>query len=194
MIDSKKKLKYYLEADRIALEIERKKPKAIGNEIWKLQRLLRKLEYYKNTKKSFFSRIFFYYYSTRFFLKSIKLGIAVYPNTFGPGLNIAHIGSIVVSPYSKIGKNCRIHACVNIGVKAGTTDKAPVIGDNVYIGPGVKIYGNIKIADEIAIGANSVVNKTFNKKGITIAGIPAKKINNKGSYGLLVKAAKKIPS
>jgi serine O-acetyltransferase len=58
----------------------------------------------------------------------------------------------------------------------------------VYIGPGVKIYGPIEIADNIAIGANSVVNRSFIESGITIAGNPARKISNKGSIGLLIKA------
>nr|WP_292372222.1 hypothetical protein [Methanosarcina sp. UBA411] len=60
------------------------------------------------------------------------------------------------------------------------------MGNNVYIGPGAKIFGNITIADDIAIGANSVVNKSFYEKGISIAGVPAKKINNKGTNGILL--------
>ena len=40
--------------------------------------------------------------------------------------------------------------------------------------------GGVFIADNIAIGANSVVNKSFEEVGISIAGIPAKKINSKG--------------
>lgn len=56
----------------------------------------------------------------------------------------------------------------------------------MYIGPGAKIFGDIFIADNIAIGANAVVNKSFYESNITIAGVPAKKISNKGSKGLLV--------
>lgn len=43
-------------------------------------------------------------------------------------------------------------------------------------GYGSVIIGNVKIADNIRIGANSVVTKTFMEEGITIAGVPAKKI------------------
>jgi serine O-acetyltransferase len=64
----------------------------------------------------------------------------------------------------------------------------PKIGDNVYIGPGAKIFGDIEIADGIAIGANSVVNRSFTEPNIGIAGIPAKKINDKGSEKLLARA------
>jgi serine O-acetyltransferase len=65
---------------------------------------------------------------------------------------------------------------------------APQIGNNVYIGPGAKIFGEIVIADNIAIGANSVVNKSFYEKGISIAGVPAKKINTKGTDDIIVTA------
>jgi serine O-acetyltransferase len=66
-------------------------------------------------------------------------------------LSIAHQGTIVVNSNTKIGKNCRIHVCVNIGTSAGETNYAPVIGDNAYKGSGVKIYGNIKLGNNIAI-------------------------------------------
>lgn len=49
------------------------------------------------------------------------------------------------------------------------------------IGSGAKIIGNVKIADNCVIGANSVVIKDFLEEGITIAGVPAKKISNRDS-------------
>ncbi|HWR26685.1 MAG TPA: serine acetyltransferase, partial [candidate division Zixibacteria bacterium] len=107
--------------------------------------------------------------------------------TVGPGLAIPHYGPIIINGKAKIGANCRIHVGVHIGTKAGYNFLAPRIGNNVYIGPGAKIFGDIEIADDIAIGANSVVNHSFTENGIGIAGIPAKKINDKGSKGLLLK-------
>lgn len=59
------------------------------------------------------------------------------------------------------------------------------MGNNVYIGPGAKLFGRIEIADGIAIGANAVVNKSFLENNISIAGIPAKKIGNMGTRGIL---------
>jgi serine O-acetyltransferase len=82
----------------------------------------------------------------------------------------------VVNGAAKIGANCRLHVCVNIGTQAGYGNKAPIIGDNCYIGPGAKLYGDITIANNTAIGANSVVNKSFEENNIAIAGIPARKI------------------
>ena len=66
-------------------------------------------------------------------------------------MSLAHRGTIVINPKVKIGKNCRIHICVNIGDYNGG---APVIGNNVYIGPGAKLFGDIEIADGVKIKVN----------------------------------------
>jgi serine O-acetyltransferase len=188
MITSKKEYLFYLEADRIALGIEKKKPSIGGDEIWKFERLLRRVEYFYNCKNHFPWNFYLFYLKTRLHLYGIYLGYTIGINIFGAGLAIAHIGTIVVNPNVRVGENCRIHTCVNIGTAAGFQDKVPKIGNNIYIGPGVKIFGDILIADNIAIGANAVVNKSFTEPSITIAGIPAKKISDKGSYGLLFNA------
>lgn len=57
----------------------------------------------------------------------------------------------------------------------------------MFIASGARIIGDISIASNIAIGANAVVTKSFLEEGITIAGIPAKKISNNSSEGFLVK-------
>ncbi|WP_233265863.1 LbetaH domain-containing protein [Photobacterium damselae] len=106
--------------------------------------------------------------------KSEQLGFSIPINTFGAGLWIVHKGTIVVSSDAKIGSNCRIHVCVNIGKNPLGNDNAPKIGDNCYIGPGAKIYGDIYISDNTIIGANSVVNKSFYQPG-KLLGIPAKR-------------------
>lgn len=74
---------------------------------------------------------------------------------------------------------------VNIGTAAGTSGCAPQIGNNVYIGPGAKIFGPIHIADGIAIGANAVVNKDCLQENVTLRGVPARIISYKGSQGLM---------
>jgi serine O-acetyltransferase len=111
------------------------------------------------------------------------LGFIIPLNVFGAGLSIAHSGPIIVNDLARVGENCRIHNCVHIATNAhpvGEKDTVPHIGNNVFIGPGAVIFGDIEIADNIVIGANSVVNKSFLEEGITIAGVPAKKISNKG--------------
>ena len=123
---------------------------------------------------------FLKYYKLKYFILSILCGFSIPINVFGKGLSIAHIGTIVVNGSTHIGENCRIHACVNIGTVPGVNGVAPTIGNNVYIGPGAKIYGNIRIASGIMIGANAVVNKSFDEENICIAGVPARKISDLG--------------
>ena len=62
---------------------------------------------------------------------------------------------------------------VNIGANGG---EPPVFGDNVYIGPGAKIFGDIKIASGCRIGANAVVCKNCEEENSTLVGVPAKNV------------------
>lgn len=180
MIRNFKDYKIYLEADLIANSVGRVnslsdfvKKLLFPNLIWSFIKTLRKTEYLKNTsKRSFLKKIMFLYYYSKYRRLSLKLNFSIPLNVFGPGLSIPHYGTIVVNANSQIGKNCRIHACVNIGASGGNSN-APKIGDNVYIGPGVIIFGAINIADNITIAANSTVFKDYNSKNTTIAGTPA---------------------
>jgi serine O-acetyltransferase len=128
------------------------------------QKVLRTHEYLINTN-SLLSKPYHIYFK----LISVHLGFTIPANVFDYGLNIIHWGNIVVSGGAKIGKNCRIHSGVNIGEKNGFHS----IGCNVYIGPGAKIFGPIKIGNNVKIGANAVVTKSF-QDNVVIAGIPAK--------------------
>ncbi len=174
MINSKKDLQYYLECDRIALGKKRKKPFILGDEIWKFQICMRKLDYYNRS-----GGMMKYYYRFKYHKLSLKLGFSIPHDVIGPGLAIVHYGTIVISQGCKVGKNCRIHAGVNIGANAGEW-KAATIGDNVYIGPGAKIVGSIIIGNNCVVGANAVVTKDV-PGGVTVGGIPAKIISDNDS-------------
>jgi serine O-acetyltransferase len=143
MIKTKNELKKYLEQDRIALGIRnlsvkgRLKNIIFPNHIYCFQKALRKAEYYGNNKRNIISLLLFAYYFFKYKRLSIKLGFSIPMNVFGPGLAIIHYGTIVVNPRAKVGANCRIHVCTNIGESGGVAG-APKIGDNVYIGPGAK--------------------------------------------------------
>ena len=187
MINSKEDLIFYLEADRISAKKDHKKPNFFGDEIWKFQILLRKVEYYLNCGKNIFDELLLKYYRYRYHNLSLKLGFSIPQNVCGAGFDIAHSGTLIINEKIKIGENCRIHVNVNLGGATEGKPGAPVIGNNVYIAPGVKMFGDIQIADNIAIGANAVVNKSFLEEGITIAGVPAKKINSRGSSGFITK-------
>lgn len=172
MIQSKEDYKRYLEADKKALSKTALFPFIVGDEIWIFQRLMRKIEYYTNCKGLIFIP-YLYFMKFRYRLMSIRLGYSIPINTCGEGLRLAHIGNVIINKKARIGNNCTIHVGVNIGEYKG---EYPQIGNNVYIAPGVKIYGGVKIADRIMIGANAVVNKSFETPGIKIAGVPAKVI------------------
>lgn len=176
MIKNKKELYKYLEMDKKALGITKRFPKIFGDEIWKFEIILRKYEFYYNCTNNFFMKKFYSFLHKKY---SLRLGIQIPINTFGGGLRINHFGLIVVNPKARIGEWCDIHQGVNIGQNI-EADSVPTIGNNVWIGPGVKIFGKIKVGDNVMIGANSVVNSSF-PSNIRIAGIPAKKISEKSN-------------
>lgn len=109
---------------------------------------------------------------------SIKLGFTIPVNTFGKGLNIHHYGCIVVNDNARIGENCNIQQGVNIGQNYGS-ENVLTIGNDVYIGPGAKIFGKVTIADGCVIGANAVVCKDFLEANKIIIGVPAKQVGDR---------------
>lgn len=113
-----------------------------------------------------------------------KFGIDISHSTkIGSGFYIGHFGGIVVHTNAVIGKNCNISHGVTIG-QTNRGDKAgcPSIGDNVYIGPGAKIVGDITIGNNAAIGANSVITKDIPNNAVAV-GIPGKVISYDSSAG-----------
>jgi serine O-acetyltransferase len=195
-IQSKQDYIFYLEADEVSLFIPERSlgrlRERMFNQIWKFQRILRKTEYYVNCKKNVIWRPLVLLMEYRLSRYGFKLGYEIPPNVFGPGLSIAHQGSIIVNRYAVIGENCRINNGVTIGTEAGYSDRCPTIGKNAFIGPGAQIFGSIKIGDDVAIGANAVVLEDFPESGISIAGVPARKISDKGSRKLHTHSIEKL--
>ena len=78
----------------------------------------------------------------------------------GPGMYIGHFGGITLSAGTVIGDNCNLSQNVTIGeAGSGAMFGAPVIGDNVYIAVGARIFGRIRIGNNVKIGANAVIYK-----------------------------------
>lgn len=75
----------------------------------------------------------------------------------GRNFVIDHFGGIVISGYARFGDNCRVRNGVVVGLRRVEEPSAPVIGDNVDIGAGAKVLGPVRIGNNVAIGANSVV-------------------------------------
>ncbi len=178
MITDKASYKYYRKSDLAAYEIEHITPMIY----WRLDHLrfqlrLRKLEYLSNVYgNNLFIRFYRLWLEILNHRLGVRLGFSIPKNVFGPGLCIVHYGTISVSNKAKVGKNCRIHPSTCIGDYWG----APHIGNNVYIGPGAKLFGDITVGNNVAVGANAVVNKDISDN-VSIGGIPATIISHKGA-------------
>lgn len=113
-----------------------------------------------------------------------RMGISIPAGTrIGSGFYIGHFGGIVVSQKAVIGRNCNISQGVTIGrANRGRNKGYPVIGDNVYIGPGAVIAGSVRIGDDVAIGANCVVTMDIPDHSVVV-GVPGRVISSEGSAG-----------
>ena len=111
-----------------------------------------------------------------------KYGISIpYSTKIGSGFVIGHFGGIVVSNRAVIGKNCTIAHGVTVGkANRGKNKGYPTIRDNVYIGPGAKIVGKVRVGDNVAIGANCVVTKDVPDNAVVV-GVPGEVISYNGS-------------
>ncbi|MGV8896363.1 MAG: serine O-acetyltransferase [Rhodoglobus sp.] len=85
---------------------------------------------------------------------SVEMGFDIPLGVFGPGLSIAHRGTIVVNGDARVGRNCRIHPGVTIG---GDHHGSPVIGDDVFIGPNACILGRLTVGSGATIGPLALV-------------------------------------
>lgn len=173
MIDSKDKLKYYINKDQ-ENSGRKNHPFYIGNEIGRYLYYLRKNEYFSQRNSTIYNKIISFYYRYRQHKLGIELGFDIPTGVFKEGLRIDHWGFLAVSGNAKIGKNCHIYGDVTIGIKNDEDHRAPIIGNNVTIGAGTRIIGAIKIASGTIIGANSVVVHDVTTPKMVIGGNPAK--------------------
>lgn len=179
MITSKKELYEYIEADNNWFEPKNLKEKIVERiadypsyVLRKYLYCLRKQEYYINTANgNKLKGLMGLYFERKKNKLGIRLGIEIGPNCFGKGLQIYHIGSIIVNPEVRAGENCRLHGGNCIG-NNGKTQGVPQIGNNVDVGYGAVLIGEISIANYVKIGANAVVNKSILEEGSTAVGIP----------------------
>ena len=100
-----------------------------------------------------------------------------YQAEIGPGLVLYHPTGVVVGPHCRIGAGARIMQGATIGsdeVIVGEAEAgSPVIGDEVFIGPGAAVFGAIEVGDRVQVGANSVVTSSF-PNDVVVAGAPAR--------------------
>ncbi len=177
MIQNRNDYKEYFKEDLRATGLKKSLRVILFDRRYKFYKYLRLAEYYTNCKNGFFAKLIRLKYKVLCdrYMWTIPI------NVFGKGLQLVHYGPIIVSGNSKIGDYARVHVGVNIGwAPSHGVDGTPVIGNYCYIGPGAKLFGPIVLGDNICIGANSVVNKSF-EGNCTIAGVPAKKISDNTS-------------
>lgn len=103
-----------------------------------------------------------------------KLSIEIPTEKIGKGLILFHSGATVINENAIIGNFCKLHGNNCIGNDGTPGGKCPIVGDNVSIGVGAKLIGDIKIANNIIIGAGAIVVDSFTEEGVTIAGVPAR--------------------
>jgi serine O-acetyltransferase len=89
---------------------------------------------------------------------------------FGPGFVLIHSTGVVINGDVRGGSGIHIEHQVTIGAERR---QSPVIGDEVFIGAGAKIVGDVKIGNGARIGANAVVIDDVPAHQTTV-GIPAR--------------------
>ncbi len=145
----------------------------------------------KSTKEAllypYFKAMVYYYLSHKLYLKKHffmarylcekakrKTGIEIHPGaSIGKNLFIDHGTGVVIGETAIIGDNVTMFHGVTLGGTGNEKDKKrhPTIGNNVFIGSGAKIIGNITIGNNVKIGANAVVLKDV-EDDRTVVGIP----------------------
>lgn len=126
-------------------------------------------------RKKFWVKVYRYYF-INYMLGRLGLNI-YYTVSIGFGTKIYHPFGIVINSKSIIGKNVKLRQGITIGNKGNNKLPSPKIGDNVDIGSGAIVIGNISIGDYSKIGAGSVVTKDCPKNSVMV-GNPAKNIKN----------------
>ncbi len=112
------------------------------------------------------------FYGLNLFIILINSGIRLYRETeIGKDFHLIHSGNISIHPRTVIGDRCGVQQDVTIGINM--TGGAPVIGNDVYIGAGAKVLGEITIGDHAIIAANSLVINDVPAHA-TAMGVPAR--------------------
>jgi serine O-acetyltransferase len=95
----------------------------------------------------------------------------------GGGLYIGHFGTIVINEKAKIGKNFTITHGITIGqANRGKLKGYPTIGNNVWMGTGSVVVGNVTIGSDVLIAPNSFVNFDVPDHSLVV-GSPSKIVN-----------------
>ena len=110
-----------------------------------------------------------------------KTGADIHPGaTIGNSFFIDHATGVVIGETAVIGDHVIIYQGVTLGgVSSSKGKRHPTIGNNVVIGTGAIVLGNITIGNNVRIGAGSVVLKDIPDDS-TVVGIPGEIVKHKG--------------
>ena len=126
-----------------------------------------------------FCKLAYIYMQERLYKLGMEYNLDIGLHSCGEGLKIWHIaGGIVINTNARIGKNLILHGCNCIGNDGVNSALAPKLGDNIHMGFGSCVLGDVFIADGIWIAAGAVVVSSFKEPNIVIGGVPARKIKN----------------
>ncbi len=113
-------------------------------------------------------------------LSSILLTVSIDSRTqIGPGLLLLHASYINIGKNVTLGKNCILAHQNSIGpsftieADGDSSEIGPVIGDQVLLGVGSVVFGNITIGSNTKIGVNAAVDKSFPENAVLV-GVPAR--------------------
>lgn len=108
-------------------------------------------------------------------------GIEIHPGAqIGKGVFIDHGMGVVIGETAIVGDYSLIYQGVTLGGTGKETGKRhPTLGENVVVGGGAKVLGNIHIGNNVRIGAGSVVLRDV-PADCTVVGIPGRIVYRSG--------------
>lgn len=108
-------------------------------------------------------------------------GIEIHPGAvIGRGCFIDHGMGVVIGETAALGKNVTLYQGVTLGGTGKEKGKRhPTLGDNVVVGAGAKVLGNIRIGSNVLIGANAVVVRDVPPNS-TVVGVPGRISHRQG--------------
>ncbi len=124
-----------------------------------------------------------FYFLARLISQIVRFftGIEIHPGAkIGKGFFIDHGMGVVIGETAEIGDNVTLYQGVTLGGTGKEKGKRhPTLGSNVIVAAGAKILGNIKIGNNVKIGAGSVVIRDV-PPDCTVVGVPGRIVRHKG--------------
>jgi serine O-acetyltransferase len=113
-------------------------------------------------------------------------GIEIHPGaTIGRRFFIDHCMSVVIGETTEIGDDVLVYQNVTLGGTGHERGKRhPTLGNHVVVGAGAKILGDIRIGDNVKVGAGSVVVRSVPDNS-TVVGVPGRVVRTRAGNGVL---------